>query len=42
VILVVRSELGPLLVEHRDVLLQRCAGERVKRQDVLSVLGLAV
>ena len=42
VIVVVRPEFAPLLVELLDVRLQRGQRERVERQDVLSVLGLAV
>jgi hypothetical protein len=42
VILVVLAEVAPLLVELLDVRLEDGQGERVERQDVLSVLGLAV
>jgi hypothetical protein len=42
VIEVVRPEFAPLLVELLDVHLQGGERERVERQDVLSVLGLAV
>jgi hypothetical protein len=37
-----RPEVPPLLVELLDVCLEDGQGERVERQDVLSVLGLAV
>jgi hypothetical protein len=42
VILILRPELAPLLVQPLDVRLQRGQRERVERQYVLSVLGLAV
>jgi hypothetical protein len=42
VILVVRAELAPLLIELLDMRLQRGQRERVERQDVLSVFGLAI
>jgi hypothetical protein len=42
VILVVRTELAPLLVESFDLCLERGQRERVERQDMLSVRGLAV
>ena len=38
-IVVVRPEVPPLLVEHLDVRPERGEGERVERQDVLGVLG---
>jgi hypothetical protein len=41
-ILVVRAELAPLPGRAFDVRLQRGQRERVGRQDVLSILGLAV
>ena len=41
-IVVVLAEVAPLLVELLDVCLEDGQGERVERQDVLSVLGLAV
>ena len=41
-ILVVRAELAPFVVEPFDVCLQRGQRERVEGQDVLSILGLAV
>ena len=41
-IVVVRPEVPALLVERFDVRLQRGQSERVERQDVLSVFGLAV
>jgi hypothetical protein len=42
VIVVLRAEVPPLLVELLDVCLEDVQGEWVERQDVLSVLGLAV
>jgi len=42
VIVVVRPEFSPLLVELLDVHLQGGQCERVERQDVLSDFGLAV
>jgi hypothetical protein len=42
VIVVLRPEVPPLLVELLDVCLEDGQNERVERQDVLSVLGLAV
>ena len=42
VIVVVQPEVPPLLVEHLDVRLEGGQGERVERQDVLGVFGLAV
>jgi len=42
VIVVLRPEVPPLLVELLDVCLEDGQGERVERQDVLGVLGLAV
>jgi hypothetical protein len=42
VIVVARPELAPLLVRHLYMRLEHGQGERVERQDVLRVLGLAV
>lgn len=42
VIVVVRPEVTPLLVELLDMQLQGGQRERVERQEMLSVLGLAV
>jgi hypothetical protein len=41
-IVVVRPEIPALLVERFDVGLQRGQSERVERQHVLSVFGLAI
>jgi hypothetical protein len=41
-VLVVRAEFAPFLVELFDVCSQRGQGERVERQDVLSVLCHAI
>ena len=42
VILIVRTELEPLLAELLDVCLEDGERKRVERQYVLSVLGLAI
>ena len=42
VIVLVRPEILALTVEHLDMRLQDGQRERVERQDVLSVFGLAV
>ena len=40
--MLVRAEVGALLVEHLDVKLQRSEGERVEREGSLRAVGLAV
>lgn len=40
--MVPRPELGPLTVDHVDVVAQDCERKRVERQEVLCGFGLAV